>query len=276
MNLITEIDRIKNIMGLKPDYYAGQDIPTFLKNWEENFKNSTLIWFDSETTNLTPEGDQITELAGIATNYEFEEIGKFHEKMKLDLSQISDLEKTRKEILPMTRHGEPKSTKRKYLDEAETIVEFFKWVNSFTKPVLIAQNASFDLNFLDIRYDKRVKENDELKQLIDTFFSYPVVDTKKIIEMFFIPAIQQLNDENDSEAKEILNSIPLSNKLPSSSMGKIVPSLKMSPEGWHSAIADVKMMIKMSEKIIDYLKSKKETDINKYQDIRMQTYKEKK
>lgn len=258
MKLNEEIHRIKGIMGINEDYYAGQSISEFLETFKEKYKNRTFIWLDTETTGLNVYDNQITELAAVATDTEFNELDTFHKKMKLDMSQIKDIEMTRTKVFPMTRHGEKGG---KYYDERKTIDEFFDWVDTFDSPVLVAQNASFDLKYLAVRGDMKLK--------------YDAIDTKKIIEMFFIPAIQQLSDENDDEAKEILRKLPIRKELPSSSMGNIAPSLKVSAEGWHSAITDVKMMINMFKKIMDYLESVKDTSIRNYQGKRLVSYRKK-
>lgn len=259
MKLHEQLSRMKGIMGLNEDSYAGQSISEFLEKFKEKYGDKTFIWLDTETTGLNVYDNQITELAAIATDSDFNELDKFHKKMKLDMSQIKDIEKTRKVVFPMTRHGEKGG---KYYPEDETIDEFFEWVDSFDNPILVAQNASFDLEYLAVRGDRKL--------------NYDAIDTKKIIEMFFLPAIQQLNDEDEEEAKEILNKLPIRKELPSSSMGKIAPSLKVSAEGWHSAITDVKMMIDMFKKIMNYLERKQKTNIRTYQGKRLISYRNKK
>lgn len=255
MNLNEQISRIKGIMGINEDFYAGQSIPEFLEKFKEKYEGATFIWLDTETTGLNVHENQITELAAVATDTDFNELDTFHKKMKLDMTQIKDIERTRKIVFPMTRHGEKGG---KYYDEKETIEEFFDWVDKFKDPILVAQNASFDLKYLAVRGDKKL--------------TYGAIDTKKIIEMFFIPAVQQLSDEDDDEAKEILSKLPIKKDLPSSSMGNIAPSLKVSAEGWHSAITDVKMMIKMCKKMMNYLEENKETNIRNYQGKRLTNY----
>lgn len=263
MNLHEQISRIKGIMNLSEDFYAGKSIPKFLETFKEKYGDKTFIWLDTETTGLKVHDNQLTELAGIATDFQFDTKtnGVFHKKIKLDKSQVKDLETTRKIVFPMTRYGEKGG---KYYSEDETINEFFDWVDSFENPILVAQNASFDLQYLAERGKRKLKK-------------YNAIDTKKIIELFFIPAIQKLSDQDDEEAKKMLSKLPISsrNKLPSSSMGKIVPSLNLSAEGWHAAIADVKMMIKMFKEIMNYLEKKKDIDIKDYQGKRLNTYRTK-
>jgi len=50
----------------------------------------------------------------------------------------------------------------------------------------------------------------------------------------------------------------------------------MSAEGWHSAITDVKMMIKMFKRIMEYLEEKKTTNIQTYQAKRLKSYRDNK
>ena len=258
MILQEQLIRIRQIMNLNEDSYAGQSVKQYIDDFKEKYKDSTLIWLDTETTGLKQHENQITELAGIATDYKFNILDTFHKKMKLDWSQVKDKEKAKKVIFPMTRYGERGI---KYHDEKETIDEFFEWVDSYENPVLIAQNAAFDLEYLAVRGRRKI--------------DYPVIDTKKIIQLFFIPAVQQLSDDENPEAQKILNSLPLSQKdmgLPSSSMGKIAPTLDLDVTGWHSAIEDVKIMIEMFKKMMEYFERNKDVDIRKYQGKRLKSY----
>lgn len=55
------------------------------------------------------------------------------------------------------------------------------------------------------------------------------------------------------------------NGLISSSMSKIGPALNINMVGYHDAISDVRITIKMYQRIVDLLKKHKSLDISKYQ-----------
>jgi DNA polymerase III epsilon subunit-like protein len=232
----------KNLVNLKKiikENLKGNTIEGYLEYFENKYKDSTLIWLDTETTGLKVHDNQLTELSAIVTDSEFNAIDQFSKKIKIDWSNVKDPQRTKDVVLPMTRYGERGV---KYHDESETIDEFFDWVDSFDNPVLIAQNASFDIKYLAVRGNRKI--------------DYPVIDTKMVIQLYFIPIIQQLSDEN------------------SSSMGKIAPILDIDVSGWHSAVEDVKIMIDMFKKIKDYLEKHKGLDIRKHQAKRLQSYRE--
>jgi DNA polymerase III epsilon subunit-like protein len=257
MILQEQLIRIRQMMGLNEDSYSGQSIKDYLKDYKEKYSGSTFIWLDTETTGLKQHKNQITELAGIATDYKFNKLenNEFHKKFKINWDDVEDKEKTKNVILPMTRYGE---SGKKYYDEKKSIDEFFDWVDTFKNPVLIAQNAAFDLKFLVVRSGKKIK--------------YPVIDTKKIIQQFFIPAVQQLSDDENLEAQEMLKNLPTSEKdkgLPTSSMGKIAPTLGLDVTGWHSAIEDVNIMIEMFKKMMEFFEQNKDVNIRKYKEKRI-------
>lgn len=249
-----------NLKKIIKENLKGNTIEGYLEYFENKYKDSTLIWLDTETTGLNVHDNQLTELSAIVTDSEFNVIDQFSKKIKIDWSNVKDVKTTKDIVLPMTRYGERGI---KYHDESQTIDEFFDWVDSFDNPVLIAQNASFDIKYLAVRGNRKI--------------DYPVIDTKMVIQLYFIPIIQQLSDENNSEAQEILKQLPPSSRdkgMPSSSMGKIAPILGIDVSGWHSAVEDVKIMINMFKKIKDYLEEYKGLDIRKHQTKRLQTYRE--
>lgn len=119
--------------------------------------------------------------------------------------------------------------------------------------LFIAQNAAFDMQMLAGRYGHKIKNE--------------VFDTKMLIQLYFLPLIQKLA-ETDPKYKEMVNTIGKStrdNGLISSSMSKIGPALNINMVGYHDAISDVRITIKMYQRIVDLLKQHKNIDISKYQ-----------
>ena len=84
----------------------------------------------------------------------------FNKKIKLDpdtleaISQQStkpeDVKgKSIQDLLSMTRYGE---SGKKYDDEQAVLDQFFEFISSFPNPLLVAQNASFDMKFVKTIY----------------------------------------------------------------------------------------------------------------------------
>lgn len=234
--------------------------------WLESKSNLKWIFLDCETSGLGgPKKEQLTQVSALATNYDinsnsFDELGSFDEKVKLtqDIkARYSEPGDTSRRILGFNHYG---SGNYKYKDEKEVVDAFFEWVNQFGDDVLlIAQNASFDMAMLAGRYGHKIE--------------HEVFDTKMLIQLYFIPLIQKLA-ETDKEYANMIQSIGTSsrdNGLISSSMSKIGPALGISMSGYHDALTDVKITIKMYQGMVELLKKHQDIDIMKYQIERIKT-----
>ena len=194
---------------VKESRYFGMSVQEVL-NFFDTFSNNTWIFFDTETMGFTPQDKQLTEIGAVAVNPrgwtgESEILGTFNEKIKLNPDTVDQIRQdnalspedrkargrnmTAPEILSMTRYGESGGT---YSDEQEVLDGFIAFVESFQNPVLVAQNASFDMQFVSVRSGGRLGR-------------YPVIDTMRIMQLFLIPMLRVLRDERgDEEAGELL------------------------------------------------------------------------
>lgn len=233
-------------------------IPQFLKWLEEKSYDMDFVFTDTETTGLGgPKKKQLTQISAISSNYfignnTFIEKDKFNQKIKLTpetrLKKITDSDIDR--ALRLNRYGDGSSD---YLDERLTIKMFYEWLKEQKKPLLIMQNASFDMSMINARSDIR--------------FDNEVLDTKQLIQLYFIPLIQKLS-ETDKEYKDIIDKIgtsPRDGGLISSSMSKIGPVLGLDMSSYHDALTDCRITMEMFKKIIELLKEYSHIDIMKYQ-----------
>lgn len=224
----------------------------------------TWVFFDTETMGLGPHKDQITEIAAIAVEPNTGKVlGQFNEKIKLDpttLARLNDPDsperaeweaqqsKRRKrlkepqDILRLTRYGEKG---REFIGEQTALQQFEEFIDSFPNPMLVAQNASFDMKFVNTRKDKRLKK-------------YPVFDTLPFIQYHVIPMLEAIEGSTEGAIKqradEILSKL-FSRGSYSASLGKVAKAFGIDVEGWHNALADVKMTIDVFEaikKVADY------------------------
>lgn len=227
------------------DYIASKNIP-----W---------VILDTETSGLLgPKKEQLTQVSAIVSKYdlisnEFEELSQFDEKIKLT-QKIKDRyakpDDTTRRILGFNHYG---SGDYKYKEERDIVDSFFNWLKEYSPCLLIAQNAIFDMNMLGGRFGHKI--NNE------------VFDTKMLIQLYFLPLIQKLS-ETDRLYQEMVKKIgtsPRDNGLISSSMSKIGPALGLDMTGYHDAISDVRITMKMFQSIIDFLKEHQNLDISKYQ-----------
>jgi hypothetical protein len=237
-------------------------IPQIL-SWIESKINQPWVWLDTETTGLGgPKKQQLTQVSAISTLYnyninKFKEINLFDKKVKLAdwvkdrYKQPSD---TSRRILSFNHYG---SGDYKYENEIDVINSFFEWIDNISPCFLIAQNASFDMSMLCGRYGHKITNE--------------VFDTKMLIQLYYIPLIQKLS-ETDKNYQIIISNIGLSERdggLISSSMSKIGPALGINMSGYHDALTDCRLTMKMFQSIVELLEKNKNIDISKYQNERI-------
>jgi DNA polymerase III epsilon subunit-like protein len=86
-----------------------------------------------------------------------------------------------KKILSFNHYGQKGI---EFHDEGETLVDFFEFLKPYQNPLLVIQNAEFDMRFLNTR-------NPIVK------FDNEVMDTKQISQLFYLPCLQKLAEEKD-------------------------------------------------------------------------------
>ena len=119
-------------------------------------------------------------------------------------------------------------------------------------PIVIGQNVGFDLNFVNTRARRNLIY--PLPILDDVF------DTRYLFMYILLPIMQaSIRILYDDRAFDFISNYPMTkNKTPSVSMGIISEKLKVNNKNWHSAIADVEILIECLIKtlnlIVDYSK----------------------
>lgn len=274
---IKNIDSVTYVNKDKDNHYKLKNIPVNenkmwyktipeILQWLDSKSNMPWLWLDTETTGLLgPKKEQITQISSLSTKYDFKndkfiEINSFDEKIKLtqDIkTRYSKPDDNTRRILGFNHYG---TGKYKYKEEKDVVDSFFEWVNQFGDDVLlIAQNASFDMAMLSGRYGHKIE--------------HEVFDTKMLIQLYFLPLIQKLaeTDEKYADMVKSIGTSPRDNGLVSSSMSKIGPALGISMSGYHDALTDCRITIKMYQGIINLLKKNQDIDIMKYQVERIKT-----
>ena len=242
----------------------------------KDFGDNTWIFFDTETLGFTPETKQLTEIGAIAAhpnNWQFDEVeaeeGLFYDKIKLNPETLADFEASDdpeiKYPLKLTRYGMKKAEYReKYPkgmpNEEDVVRQFVSYLESQPNPVLVAQNAEFDINFVQTRAD--------LYNIPVNMREYPIFDTMMLIKLWHNSLIKTLADEGNEQAQIILQALTMTGKFgeyTSSSMGPVSKAYEISTKEWHNALADVKMMMEMTKVIFMALQEASDVDISKYQ-----------
>jgi len=255
--------RLKRYSDINENKMWYKTIPEILE-WLESKSSMPWIWLDTETTGLGgPKVQQLTQISGIATKYDFsngfEELESYDQKIKLDdetKKKFLNKGDTTKKILGFNHYG---SGSFKYRNEGDVLDEFFGWLVNYGKCLLVAQNAGFDMNMLAGRSGNGIVNE--------------VFDTKMLIQLYYIPALQKLA-ETDESAVNKLGEIGVSerdNGLVSSSLSKIGPALGINMTGYHDALTDCRLAMQMYEGMVDFLKLNSELDISKYQAERIKS-----
>jgi len=265
---------LKEAYILDDDFFEASIEQLFEKL--KDFGDNTWIFFDTETTGFKPETAQLTEIAAVAAypnNWQFEEAkaekGLFYDKIKLNPETLAGFEASddpkAKYPLELTRYGMPSDEYReKYPkgmpNEVDVIKEFLSYVENQPNPVLVAQNAEFDINFVQTRAN--------FYDLGANLRSYPIFDTMMLIKLWHNSLIKTLAEEGDERAQTILQALTMTGKFGdyvTSSMGPVSKAYEISTDEWHNALADVKMMMEMTKVIFMALQEASDVDISKYQ-----------
>jgi len=266
--------KLKESYVLGDDYY-DKTIEQFFEQMKEH-ADKTFIFFDTETTGLSNKTNQLTEIGAIAAeadHWQFREldIENFYEKIALSpvtkYRMKKSKEKDPKFALKLTKYGvsnkdfKAKHGKDAFQDEKETLIKFFEFVESQENPILAAQNAKFDIDFVNQRA-KQLKIGKSLD-------GYPIFDTMILLKMFHNPMIKTLADQGHPRAEKILKAITKVGKwggkpYVSASMGPVSDAYEVDVKDWHNAIADVKMMMVMTQHVFNALIINSQTDIEKY------------
>ncbi len=246
--------------------YNNLSIQQFIQNLEKELYNGC-FFVDTETTGLLGSSyEQLTQISSIYTIYingTFKTVDSFNQKIKLSEKTKKrfineDTKKQLKWVLTFNHYGD---SNMKYIDEIKSLENFEQWILKTNKNGnFIIQNASFDMDMLNGRYCKEFTNN--------------IIDTKLIIQLYYIPLLQKLSETNHIY-KTILDTIGTSdrdNGLISSSLSKIGPSMNLDMTNYHDGLKDCELTISMLENIIMFLKDNINIDIQKYQMERISTY----
>lgn len=242
--------------------FWGKSIDEFL-NWVKDKSNKHWVLVDTETVGLPsdPYEIQLTQVSCIIVKYNFdsntfEEVDTFNKKIKLTdntLKLMKEPGNRIKNVLSFNHYGQ----KTDFHEEKDTLQEFFDFIKPYDNPVLVIQNAEFDMRYLNTRGNIK--------------FDNEVLDTKQVAQLFYLPTLQKLA-ETDPKFADKIKQIGTSSRdsgLISSSLSKIGPALGINMSGYHDALTDCRLMQQMFSGMIELLKQNKGLDISKYQGQRI-------
>lgn len=248
--------------------FWGMSISDFLE-YLENVSQNNFIYIDTETTGLKDEEYevQLTQISALVVDYNYVknkslEKDFYNKKIKLtDKTKILKKDPSYKigKILSFNHYG---SKGVDYIEEETALTEFYNFLEGFKPSVWIIQNAPFDMYFLNTRQN-------EFK------FRQPIIDTKDIAQLFYLPLLQTLAIKDEYYAIKVkeIGVSTRDNGLISSSLSKIGPSLGINMSGYHDSLTDCRLTVQMFENMIAILKEHKDADIRNFQQQRIKVIK---
>jgi DNA polymerase III epsilon subunit-like protein len=247
---------------------SEQLLQSIIEDRINKYKDYYWVFFDTETSGLKAEEDQLLEVAAIAVDADFYNsdqpavAGQYHTKARLEQDtkakikaphipqRKGDLSKV--DLLKMTRYGVPKDKFQdmKFDKEARVVKGFSEFLDNLakTKPVLlVAHNADFDVGYMKEKARKYGLSN----------FEYEYIDTLKIVKEVFYPLLKVAQSKDllgiFDRLKSQTHPFVLKKGDITARLGHIADALDVKAEGWHSAIFDIKMLIQVTRKIVNLL-----------------------
>ena len=155
------------------------------------------------------------------------------------------------DVLRMTNYG-GKEYADAYEKEFRVIDNFSKWVDSHPNPIFVIHNASFDMKFMSVRKGTTLEK-------------VPVIDTLQIMKLHLVPLLKTLQDQ-DEESKKILSRLVKTDRhgkeFFSVSQGVLAKAFEVDLDNWHTAIADVEMLMKILYHVVSLLRKWQDIDIS--------------
>lgn len=278
--------------GISKGSMIGTSVQETLKMLEK-YSDNTWIFFDTESTGLDQNKDQVTEVAGIAVSINDwmnpEIVETYHEKIKLNpdiLRRLNEPDseerkeweldqskayrpfKRPQDVLSMTRYGE---RGRAFQDEQNALEGFKQFVLEQNNPILVAQNATHDMKFINGRIQEKLPR-------------LPVIDTVPLIKFQLIPLLLAVGDKKNLkrielhnmeqekkqkfkqiylDSKKILDKIKTKSGY-SASLGGVAKGMQINADEWHNALADTKMLIDVFKRTVEILRIIEDYDLKTY------------
>jgi len=262
--------------GKFSDQKASMTVADIVPKIQEIY-NHTIIFFDTETTGLMAKYNQLTEVGAICVVPQLggrtQVVESFNLLVTLSDYMVRRAEKeerekaaaeaagqkykygkTTKEILTMTNYY-TNLEKVEVVSEKEVILQFNKFVEDmkakYKRPVLlIAHNAPFDMKFINTRAAKmrtppigRHKVMDSLKFIYDYYYPMMIANGAMEQDPSNEPLMSKLKSGEISKTK--YGTPKMSFRL-----GNLSTKFNISAENWHTAIADVEMLMKVMDSMV--------------------------
>ena len=231
---------LENVAGLVASHARYLDPAKLFKS----LSGKSFVFFDTETTGLSPTNSQVTEIAAIAVGGPKMRISaKMHKKVTLKPETVEKIMmerleskhpgKTVDELLEMTRYHTLEAPE----GSEEDVFQEFKEFCAKHAGIIVAHNAEFDMKMVGHKVGKIPNSG--------------VIDTMQFARLYFIPALKVLAASGDPEAQAAMQAMMVKGR-PSASLGSIAKALGINVGGWHRAIDDVLSTVEVFKGVIDH------------------------
>ncbi len=240
-----------------------------------DFENNVLIFVDLETLGVNPtyECEQITEMAAWSIAGDtLEVVDKLNYKINLLESTrmlLDDPNSVEREgweyrqsrrgkhaisnphdVLKMTKYNTIDATP---LDEQTALRNLSNFVSRYENQVVVAHNIGFDMKFI-------------MKRSAKYGYDFPCIkalDTLTLSRYFLSPALEVLTE--DVSVKKLADELyreTNQRRYISSRLGDLAKSFGINSDNWHTASADVEMLLGVYDKMIRFFEEHSDTDIS--------------
>lgn len=252
--------------------YFRQTIDSIL----QKIAGKTIVVFDTETTGLSVKLPwvQVTEIAAVAFDADTgKQLGKFHRKIHLTDVTKQEIQRQRKNIkepsapdakdgdrgslegprganiddlLAMTKYAEQNT---EFGEIKQIYTDWIRWLNQFNEPVMLGQNAAFDMGQMFAPLKKLGLPRPKIGEVLDTMI---------VARTWIYPLLKAAEEAGDLESAEKAAGFtdPKSGKL-TFRLGTLGKVFNVPAEHWHSGISDALQTYGIFNKMIQFLKSAK-------------------
>ena len=252
--------------------YFRQTIDSIL----QKIAGKTIVVFDTETTGLSVKLPwvQVTEIAAVAFDADTgKQLSKFHRKINLTDVTNQEIQRQRKNVkepsAPGSKDGDRGSLEgprganiddllkmTKYTDQntefgdiKQIYIDWITWLNQFDGPVMLGQNAAFDMGQMFAPLKKLGLPRPKIGEVLDTMI---------MARTWIYPLLKAAEEAGDLESAEKAAGFtdPKSGKL-TFRLGTLGKVFDVPAEHWHSGISDALQTYGIFNKMIQFLKSAK-------------------
>jgi len=216
-----------------------------------NLVGRTAIFFDTETTGFNPRLPyrQITQLAAQAIDLGTGKVlDSFERVLTLNPETLDQMEKEKEsppekswsieKVLSFSGYDPSRASQ----DPLAAATEFSSWLAGFSHPLLVAQNAQFDMHFLNLL-------------LKDRPVRMQVFDFLKFSKLYLEPMLLNLRRAGVPEADQVLKDLwdEKRDKV-SFAQQKLGKAFGVSSQGAHVAMHDVEQLVELTQKVLEFVK----------------------